>query len=196
MKNKNPSLYYDSHWDDFKTLDIPDVKTNNADLFFKQISNSFGSNEKVLDVGCGNGVHWNFLINIQNYQIEYFGIDNSKSAIENLRFHSKYENDTFDVQDACSIQYPDNYFDVVFAYGVLGYTTNPELAFNEMVRVCKKGGVLGIFSPEIQGISRLILDSVRFIAQRFGIKGKRVLADLLVPVFGLASSDTNISLEF
>jgi ubiquinone/menaquinone biosynthesis C-methylase UbiE len=195
MKNNKSSLYYDYHWNDYQTLDIPGVKTANADAFLNQISNNFSSNETVLDVGCGNGVHWNYLRNIKNYQVDYFGIDNSRSAIENLKALSKHENDTFDIQDACNIQYPDNFFDVVFAYGVLGYTRDPELAFNEMFRVCKKRGVIGVFSPDIQGLSRFVLDSIRFMARLVGMHGKKFLADLVVPVFGFASSDTNISLK-
>jgi ubiquinone/menaquinone biosynthesis C-methylase UbiE len=97
--------------------------------------------------------------------------------------------------DACQLDFPSNSFDIVFAYGVIGYTDCPQKAMQELFRVCKPNGIVGIFSPEISGISHFGLQFLRSVASRLNNKGKSLLADLLVPFFGLVPSETKISLN-
>jgi ubiquinone/menaquinone biosynthesis C-methylase UbiE len=97
--------------------------------------------------------------------------------------------------DACHLDFPDSSFEIVFAYGVIGYTADPQKALHEMFRVCKPQGLVGVFSPEITGISRFGLQFLRSIAGKMGNNGKSLLANLLVPFFGFIPSETGISLK-
>ena len=77
--------------------------------------------------------------------------------------------------DASDLVFDRDIFDIVFAYGVIGYAENPYKVFMEMVRVCKPGGKIGVFSPEISGISKTILFAIRSIAQLLNEEVKRSL---------------------
>ena len=184
MNIKESEQYYNFHWENFKEISIPDVKIKKAELFFAPIGRLMPSNLKILDVGCGNGVHWTYLNNALTAAFQYFGIDASAEAIAHLNSTIDAPNAVFEVQNACDIQFPDGEFDLVFAYGVLGYTPDPQKAFREMVRVCKKGGLIGVFSPEITGVNKMVLDITRSITAVSSNRGKRILADVLVPFYG------------
>ncbi len=146
-------------------------------------------------MGCGDGVHWHYLKKIKGLPIHFTGVDIALQPIEFLKNNSSDQHDSFIQMNACELHFEDDSFDFVFAYGVIGYTEDPARAFKEMARVCKAGGYVGIFSPEIKGISKAILDAARSAASLFGRRGKQVLADILVPFFGLAPSESGINLR-
>jgi len=192
---KQTSDYYNSHWRNFAAGQYPDSKLLQASHFFAPIINNIRDNQSVLDVGCGDGVHWFYLKKNRKLHIRFTGIDISQSSIDFLGKLTSDKNDSFMQMDASELQFDRDLFDIVFAYGVIGYAENPFKVFKEMVRVCKPGGQIGIFSPEISGISKIILSATRSIAQLLNKRGQKVLADILVPFFGLAPSETGINLK-
>lgn len=194
MTHKTTSGYYDSHWAAFADINYPDVKIEKVKNFFKPVSEKLIKAQNLLDVGFGDGTHWYYLKNILKLPVYYHGIDISQKSVEFLSKHSLDNDSTFQKMDACQMDFSSNSFDIVFAYGVIGYTDNPQRALQEMFRVCKPGGIVGIFSPELTGIYRYGLQFLRTIASRLDSKGKYLLADLLVPFFGLVPSETKISL--
>jgi len=195
MTKQKTGAYYDHHWKDFADSGFPEVKTVKVRGFFQPIIGRINKKTTILDVGCGDGVHWNYIANIEKLPLIYTGIDVSEQAIGHLNRISDNKNASFHVMDACQLDFPDNHFDIVFAYGVIGYTDDPQAALLEMCRVCKPGGSIGVFSPDIKGISKKILFILRSIAKPLGKRGKRILANLLVPFFGLAPSETQITLK-
>ena len=195
MSTKETSDYYNTHWTSFACREYPQAKLLQAALFFSPVIEQFQSNQKVLDVGCGDGVHRYYLRNGQRFIVQFTGIDVSRQSIAFLTKLTSETQDTFLLMDACDLQFDDDMFDLVFAHGAIGYTESPHKAFVEMVRVCKPGGYIGIFSPEIKGVSRIILNTARGFAQMLSGQGQQILANLLVPFFGLAPSETKISLK-
>ncbi len=195
MTKKLTSDYYDTHWTSFASQQYPQAKLLQAARFFSPVIDQFHNNHTVLDVGCGDGVHWYYLKKSQRLPVQFTGIDVARQSIDFLTKLTSEKQDTFTQMDACDLQFDDGLFDFVFAYGVIGYTEFPYKAFVEMTRVCKPGGYIGIFSPEIKGVSRIILKTTRSVAQLFGDRGQQILADLLVPFFGLAPSETRINLK-
>ncbi len=193
--NKQTSKYYNSHWRDFATEEYPKSKLLQASTFFSPIIKNICDNQSILDVGCGDGVHWFFLKKNLRLPVKYTGIDISQSSIDFLEKLTSDNIDSFKQMDAAELQFDRDLFDIVFSYGVMGYAENPYKVFMEMVRVCKPGGKIGIFSPEIRGISKTILFGIRSIAQLMQGKGQKFLADILVPFFGLAPSETGINLR-
>ncbi|MCJ7520386.1 MAG: class I SAM-dependent methyltransferase [Anaerolineaceae bacterium] len=195
MSTKETSDYYNTHWTSFASQNYPQAKILQAARFFSPIVEQIQSNQNILDIGCGDGVHWHYLKKCQGFPIQFTGIDVSHQSINFLTKLASESQDAFLQMDACDLQFEDSLFDLVFAYGVIGYTESPHQAFVEMTRVCKPGGYIGIFSPEIIGVSSIILNKVRSISQRLGDKGQRIFANLLVPFFGLAPSESKISLK-
>jgi SAM-dependent methyltransferase len=141
----NPELAYTTAWEfvDF-------VKEYG---FFKQ-------NDKVLDLGCGNG---RFAICFSEMKVEYTGLDPMKEQIEfcklafsqypNLRFHHiDVRNEHFNPKgsvppDEFRFPFPDNYLDDVIAYSVFTHLQSLEVAqqyMKEIKRVLKMGGRLFI----------------------------------------------------
>jgi SAM-dependent methyltransferase len=93
----------------------------------------------VLDVGCGAGVD---LARFAKGGADVTGIDLTESAIALARTNFEQQGLTgrFDVADGEHLPFPDNWFDLVFAHGVVQYTASPQQLVNECHRVLKPGG--------------------------------------------------------
>jgi ubiquinone/menaquinone biosynthesis C-methylase UbiE len=195
MTKTTTSEYYNFHWATFANFNYPGVKVEKVQKFFKPVKDKLLIEKDLLDVGSGDGTHWYYLKNILELPIIYHGIDISEKSVQFLNNSSSDLNSSFQTMDACQLDFPDGSFDIVFAYGVIGYTDNPQKAVEEMFRVCKPNGIVGVFSPEITGFSRFGLQLLRSLAGRLSNKGKSLLAALLVPFFGFIPSETRISLK-
>jgi SAM-dependent methyltransferase len=195
MTKKSTSDYYDSHWSVFADSVYPKAKIEKVKRFFNPVNKILIKSRNLLDVGCGDGIHWYYLKEILKLPILYHGIDISQKSMEFLTKQSKNKACNFQTMDACQLAFSNNSFDVVFAYGVIGYTDEPCVALREISRVCMPSGIIGIFSPEITGIFNYGLKILRAISSRLNDRGKYLLADLLVPFFGLVPSESHISLK-
>ncbi len=94
-------------------------------------------NERVLDLGCGNG---RFYENLKN--TNYTGIDNSEKLIEIAR--RNYEGVDFRVASALDIPFKDEEFDRVFSLAVLHHIPKEyhNKFLKEVKRVLKNNGLL------------------------------------------------------
>jgi ubiquinone/menaquinone biosynthesis C-methylase UbiE len=96
--------------------------------------------DKVLDLGCGNGRYYSML---QNKEVLYTGVDNSEKLIELAK--NKYPGVEFKTADALSLPSPDNYFDKIYSIAVLHHIPSKELRLQflkEAKRVLKQKGLL------------------------------------------------------
>ena len=97
------------------------------------------NNKKVLEIGCGNGADGAmFAIN----GALYTGVDLTETAIEATKKHFEIEglNGVFQVENVEKLSFSDQCFDLVYSYGVLHHTPNPDVAIGEIFRVLKPGG--------------------------------------------------------
>jgi len=104
------------------------------------ISKYADDNERVLDLGCGNGRLYELF---QDKTLDYYGVDFSEKLIEIAK--EKYPQLKFKVADALNLPFPANFFDKVFSIAVLHHIPSKELRLKflkEIRRVLKPEGVL------------------------------------------------------
>jgi len=96
--------------------------------------------DSLLDVGCGNGL---VLSHLKHYVRQIYGTDLSGNMINEAKHlipEGKFYN-----KDAENLDFEDGLFDRVLCYSIFHYFPSLDYALNsleEMVRVCKKGGIL------------------------------------------------------
>lgn len=97
-------------------------------------------NERILDLGCGNGRHFPFF---KDKQVDYFGVDNSTALIKIAK--NKYPEARFLVEDGLKLSFPDNFFDKIYSIAVLHQIPSKELRnqlLEEIRRNLEHGGLL------------------------------------------------------
>lgn len=77
--------------------------------------------ERVLDIGCGNGKLFEV---VRDKKVDYIGIDNSEKLIEIAK--EKYPEAKFQVADALSLPFPNNFFDKIYSISVLQHIPSEE----------------------------------------------------------------------
>lgn len=113
--------------------------------------------ERILDVGTGAGlIAIGFAKAMKGGEV--VGIDvwvpggggtSLKNALSNAKIEGVADKVEFKYGDACSIPFPDNYFDKVVASFVIHIIRQPKRieALKEMVRVLKPNGTFAILEP-------------------------------------------------
>ncbi len=97
-------------------------------------------NSKILDIGCGDGLFMNLLI--ENEIKNVYGVDCSDAAIDKC---VKKDLNVVKVDLSCEkLPYEDNFFDCVVALDVLEHTLKPEIFLKEMIRVSNHKLIIGV----------------------------------------------------
>ena len=120
-------------------------------------------NQRVLDVAAGNG---NATLAAARRYADVVSTDYVAALLERGRERAEAERlpVAFEVADAEALPFTDASFDVVLStFGVM-FTPNQQQAANEMMRVCRPGGKIGLANWTPQG----------FVGQLFKIIGKYV----------------------
>lgn len=97
-------------------------------------------NQKVLEIGCGQGTD---LLQFAKYGAEVYGVDLTEAAIHKTRDIFKLYGlgvklNTINAENMSL--FDDNYFDVVYSFGVIHHTPNTEEIIEEIHRIIKPGG--------------------------------------------------------
>ena len=103
---------------------------------------------RVLDLGCFAGNHLSLWI-AENCA-DYTGTDLSEQATAILEAELRSRdlpNARAYAEDFLDNQYPDNHFDLIYAYSVLHHFKNMTVLLEEMHRVLKPGGQIISFDP-------------------------------------------------
>ena len=148
--------------------------------------------DKVLEIGCGNGVLWAKNMDNLHESIEVtlteICEDMINEAKSNLRDNSKRFN--FIITDLTSLPFDDNSFDVVIANHILFFMKDIDLALAEIKRVIKPNGVVycsTIGSNHLRELQELMLSFSSNI---------RIYEDKLSYKFGLENGEKILSKYF
>jgi ubiquinone/menaquinone biosynthesis C-methylase UbiE len=137
-ESKKADIYYNNflNWL-FKTFN-----TNEIDFrknLFKDIN--FKKNQRVLITGVGNGGDLKFIL--QNYKklnLKIYAQDLSFNLILNCSRKFKNKNIFYNLSNATSLPFKNNFFDHVFHFGGINLFGNYKKSIEEMERVVKVGG--------------------------------------------------------
>lgn len=142
--------------------------------------------EKVLEVGVGRG---NWTMMLAPYSGRYIGADISLESLKHVK--RKYTNNLVNA-DISALPYPSDYFDRVFAIGVLPAVERQREGFKELARVLKPGGILHLFLygrvfPRNmirdfihQALGLFSMDKKRKICYRFALLSKYKIPESLL----------------
>ena len=117
------------------------------------------SGKRVLEIGVGSGSDFE---NWVKNGSDAVGIDFTTAAIdltkERLLLKGYAENRfTLKVGDAENLDFDDNSFDLVYAYGVIHHTPDTEKCVREILRVLKRGGVAKIMVYSAFSVTGIML---------------------------------------
>ena len=97
----------------------------------------------ILEVGCAAG---QLTEHIGRQGMNVTGVDYSARMLK-LAKKSSSRNVRFERADALNLPFEANQFDHVIAGSLLNILPQPELALNEMLRICKPGGKISVLVP-------------------------------------------------
>lgn len=112
--------------------------------------NTFNRNNRILDVGCGSGF---FLAEAQREGWESTGTEFGDDAVEFCRTKN------LNVLEGSveSIDFADNYFDVITSFEVIEHLSFPFPHMKELHRILRPGGLLYMTTPNFGSITRFML---------------------------------------
>ena len=189
-----PEKNFEDHWELNATETIPKSKILESENFLTPLIDlARTENFKILDAGCGDGIH---LLSLQKKSIskDLTGIDLSLQALRLCQLRLN-ENSSLVQGNILNLPFKDNHFDAVYSYGVLGYTDDPKESFQQLVKKTKRKGLIGIWLfPETKGMAGLAFNMARKWCRITGKLGTALLANLIVPFLGLLPTRSKLSL--
>ena len=135
--------YWEKRSDSFLVQKRQELHSAMAERWMREIHAQLpeGKKLRILDVGCGAGF-FSILLAKEGYQVT--GIDLTPDMIKNARLLAEEEKVSceFQVMDAENPEFPDETFDVVISRNLTWTLPHVQHAYQEWIRVLKKGGIL------------------------------------------------------
>lgn len=111
----------------------------------------------VLDLGCGTGFAAREIAKRSGFAGNIIGIDISSRLIEQATkladAEGLYQSVQFQVGDSRSLDLGDNAFDAVIAHTLISHLPDPATLIEEMKRLVKPGGYIGIFDGDYASLT-------------------------------------------
>jgi ubiquinone/menaquinone biosynthesis C-methylase UbiE len=120
--------------------------------------------DRMLDVACGSG---QLALLAARKGAKVTGIDIATNSVEAARGRARSErlDATFDEGDAEELPYDDETFDLVASIFGAMFAPRPERVARELVRVCRRGGTIGMANWTREGfIGRMFQTIGKFVA--------------------------------
>jgi len=174
---------FDKHWKSFHLVNLSPRKKIVAKNFLGPVIDKINKSKeilRVLDFGCGNGIHATVLKEQVTKKFEYTGIDISMEAIKICKnYNSEESNYKFLCKDIMTDKLNLKY-DIIFSYGSLAYTSDPINILSILKKALVNNGIFvsWIYTPNI--LLRIILIILRFVCKSFGKTFTNCFASFLV----------------
>ena len=123
--------YHAPHWDDNYP---PEIYRRAVEVI---TSLQIKGREKILDLGCGNGVLFPILRELTGGKDRIFGLDFSYAMLKQIPPEFKYN---IASADAAALPFPPDYFQRVIAFAAFPHFDSREIVLNEICRVLKYNG--------------------------------------------------------
>jgi len=173
--------FWDQYWADIPK--DPDKLSSPEDYPLFPVCKYIQPGHSIAEIGCGMGRFFKHYF-YAGYDI--VGTDYVGATVECL----KKENSDFDVRESnvVALDFPDNTFDVVTAFGTLGNLNDPDemkKGFSELVRIAKPGGLIcASFNPDHLGA--VLLNFIRRLSLGYEKKEQFFLAYKKEEIFSMA----------
>ena len=135
--------YWEKRSDSFLVQKRQELHSAMAERWMKEIRGQLpeGKKLRILDVGCGAGF-FSIVLAKEGYQVT--GIDLTPDMIKNARLLAEEEKVSceFQVMDAENPEFQEETFDVVISRNLTWTLPHVQHAYQEWIRVLKKGGIL------------------------------------------------------
>lgn len=154
MNNNTGSYEFDTLYKQDKNKELARLERK-ADFFLdlekeKWTQAGLKSNMKALDLGCGAGFTSCEIAKII-YPGTVIGVDFSAAMLEKameVKKNKGISNVNFEEGNAYQLNFPDRYFDFIYARFLFQHLTNPIIAINNIYRVLKPGGIFCVFDVD------------------------------------------------
>lgn len=128
---KLEKVWVNSKWQSQKNIKI-------AEPLFDQVN--IDNVQRVLEVGCGNGVLSSYLAKKHGWNVT--GIDIDPDQIKNAKkIHEENDSLKFVEADATELPYENNEFDLTLSFDVLHHIPSWDMAIKEINRVLRPEGL-------------------------------------------------------
>jgi ubiquinone/menaquinone biosynthesis C-methylase UbiE len=157
MENNLFNKNYNKYWKKRVSSSSDGSKVPTPSVFGQLIKEmDIKKNDKVLDLGCGDGRNFN---EISKYSNLVYGIDIDISMIEDA---ANYNYQSLHSAKAENTNFPSNYLDKILALGVFD-VVEQEKGLIELNRILKVGGVCGFTGKNADYLDD---DELAFVAER------------------------------
>ncbi|MBS3818804.1 methyltransferase domain-containing protein [bacterium] len=143
-------------------------------------------NTRVLDAGCGTGLF--SVIFASHGTSQVVGIDISEGSLNTGRKLKKkfgLNHIAFQNESMLNLPFPDEHFDIVWAWGTVHHTEDPIGSIKELIRVLKRGGsiLLAVYTrTRLTFVHELIRKTLIRTPRKYWRSLSRILAAVLSPV--------------
>lgn len=104
---------------------------------------------RILDIGCGLGF---FLSLCQKEGFECHGLELNNQAVASIR--KNYPNINIQEKSVEAADFPDNYFQLITIWSVLGHIPNPRKALSKIFKLLAPGGQFTVYTTNVNNIYR------------------------------------------
>lgn len=149
-------------------------------LYETQSLNDSLTGKIMLDAGCGNGLHTEYL---SKQGIEIIGLDFSTSVFDAEKRRTS-ENCCFAQGDLMMPPFRNETFEIVVSNGVLHHTPNTETTFRSVAKTVKQNGKFYLWLYSRKGtiywkFKRRVFDYLRMIICRLPAAGKKIAVQFI-----------------
>ena len=121
----------------------------------------FSKDQRILDIGCGNGKIWRKGISIIQDAEKLVLADLSQGMLDEAKAsYREFKNIEFQLADICDLPFENESFDIILADSMLYHVADLDKALAESYRVLKPNGILAATTFSENGLNAYINDAV------------------------------------